>query len=161
MNFFQLLIPYRSEIYKTSLTTEEINKRILKHTTIQKSLYAWDRGDKDFHGIKTEMGFRIKRTIFYRNSFLPIIHLDIRENVTERSVEMKMRMPWLITGILFFFLFVFSTISFGNSFLPKMPMERLFPIIFYVIVLFAFHIEAAIAIRGLKKILPLEKSIIP
>lgn len=152
MSISQLLIPYRSTILKTTLSEQEINKRILKNTTIVDSLYfSFDGANKNFKGIRTTNGYRLRRSILYKNSFLPTIDLTIADDVLVRSIVLKMWIPWVILAVMGIILFIVSIINF-----PQKPwFDNFIPLLMYFVILLAFHIEARIALNRLKNILQL------
>lgn len=82
--------------YITKMTKEEVLEQLSQN--IDQDLYSFSFNrkvtDKPFRGTLNESGFAIEREINYRNSFLPKITGEIKEeaNYTRISVIMKLSM---------------------------------------------------------------------
>jgi hypothetical protein len=94
---------------ETTKTREEV-VRLLKSKTSSKKIFWCSRSSEgnDFYGEVNNDSFKIRRIIWYRNSFQPIIRGNIVELTSGTRVEITMRPHLFIlafTVILLYFLF--------------------------------------------------------
>lgn len=104
---------------ETTKTREEV-LQILRDNTSPKriSMFSSSSGGKYFWGTISEDSFKIRRIIWYRDSFQPIIRGNIVELTSGTRVEITMRPHWFViafTTILLYFLFsAFAPLANGD-----------------------------------------------
>jgi hypothetical protein len=104
---------------ETTKTREEV-VRLLKSKTSSKKIFWCSRSSEGnyFYGEINQNSFKIRRIIWYRNSFQPIIRGNIVELTSGTRVEITMRPHWFViafTTILLYFLFsAFAPLANGD-----------------------------------------------
>lgn len=109
MNPYKYL-PFEKYILISQLSAEEVRKRLADNIESQKkfSLSPFEKyRAKPYEGSISEKEFTIKRIINYRNSFLPVIKGQIREEMGQVSIQVYMRPA---TGVLIFLSFWFGIV---------------------------------------------------
>jgi hypothetical protein len=93
MTFF----PSENIEYHTKLTKDEIISRINNVVEPKGIFWIFKKYSygKPYDGEIYENGFRIRRIIWSRNSFLPTIEGNILENEEQRIINIKMGVPIL------------------------------------------------------------------
>lgn len=142
-----VLIPYDQVILKTSLNIEQVYQKLAE--VIEPRTYMrFSRDHAYFEGSLERDAFKISRIIHYRNSFLPVILGEMRDEVDGTAVIIRMRLNWIVvTFILIWVLMVSGIIIatlFGflaDKFLPWI-MPTLLILVMYIFSLIFFHREA-------------------
>ena len=94
MTLLSWLIPFRTIIVNTSLSPAEVAATLRRSTHEKKGLLDLSYGGHAYVGNVSETGFKIRRVISYRNSFLPVIGGSIMPRAYGSSVQVSMRMNW-------------------------------------------------------------------
>jgi hypothetical protein len=151
------LIPFERLTIHSPLRPDEALKKLEEN--IQPKLpFIWKRkGQKPYLGKIEGFHFSLRRIIFYRNSFLPMIEGEIQPEMGGSSIRITMHPHiWVLAfmglwlgGISIFFLAVlFNLLSFGTNASPHQPHEMLIilPIVMivfgYVLCLGGFKLES-------------------
>ena len=107
------LILFRKTIIVSSLTETEITSRLSEIVDLKKSTFGFSYPDTDkkYVGKIGIRRFKIHRIIKGRNSFIPVIQGHIIDNLSTRSIELKMRLHFLVilfllwvTGLIIYYL---------------------------------------------------------
>jgi len=103
-----LAFPYQRLSLERTLPVGHVLKRMEdsvepgKLWRFYRSLWRIHRSRRDFEGVVSRGGFKIRRIIYYGNSFLPVIEGSIRPRPQGGTrVEIMMRMHWLIVACMF------------------------------------------------------------
>lgn len=95
-------IPYEKLTITSANRAEEVLERIAEHTemdmTFKKRFLGRIkmRSDYKYEGTISDKGFEISRIIFYRNSFLPVIIGEVRDQPFGSELDLTLRMNWLV-----------------------------------------------------------------
>ncbi len=107
------LILFRKIIIISSLTETELISRLSKIVDLKKKTFSFSNPDpaKQYVGKIESRQFKIHRIIKGRNSFIPIIQGNIINNLSTRSIELKMRLHFIVilfllwvSGLIIFYL---------------------------------------------------------
>jgi hypothetical protein len=156
--------PVENYTMVTNLSTEEtafrLDQKIGPTTTLARFFWG-DVTSKPYEGYFVSNSFEIKRSIGYRNSFLPVIsgYIYSLEGKTYIKIEMKI-LDWVLYPVMIliglgFLISVFN--GFGGQFLPGRITPFLITAFAYLVVYFAFKIESGISKRFLAKLLEWQK----
>ncbi len=152
------LIPYDQAIVKTSLDIEQVYQK-LAGVIEPRTYMRFSRDHVYFEGSLEREAFKISRIIHYRNSFLPVILGEIRDELDGTAVILRMRLNWIvITFMLIWILMVLGMVIatlFGvlnNEALPWI-MPTLLILVMYTFALIFFHREAKKAKAYLQELL--------
>jgi len=101
------LFPFDEITYQTRLSEVEVKKRLADLVEPVKIFRIRDfrKKSKPYEGKLNGMKFKINRIISYRNSFLPVITGDMRNQISGITIMVKMR--------LHLFVFLFLILWFG------------------------------------------------
>lgn len=100
------LLPKEDITYWTNLKEAEVLKRLAERIEPEKFRFGFFTPDKGkaYEGRIDGRKFKIKRIIFYRNSFLPLIWGSIESELGATVIRVRMRLHPLVNG--FFWLFL-------------------------------------------------------
>jgi len=159
--------PYQKISLRTHLTPEEIVARLHAQVAEGDPLrrYLFKKPSQPFNGRIEASTFRIARIIRYRNSFLPIVHGEIRDDLDRRVIDMTLYPAIFVLvflgAVLLFAAMIFVTMLVdlflnGNPTgspvsIVLMPLFILFG--FYGVMVLSFNFEANKAITLLKDML--------
>ena len=106
-----MFFPGENIEYDTKLTKEEIINRLNNVVEPRGVFWVFKKYSysKPYDGEIYENGFKIRRIIWYRNSFLPVIEGNIFENGEQRTIDIKMKCTNFVR--------VFMSIWFGGTIL--------------------------------------------
>lgn len=88
-----LICPYRSTEVLDIIADNTEMDRSLKRQFLERIKM---RSDYMFEGKITDKGFEISRIIFYRNSFLPVMIGEVRDQSFGSEIDLTLRMNWLV-----------------------------------------------------------------
>jgi hypothetical protein len=88
-----LICPYRSKEVLDLIADKTEMDRSLKRQFLERIKM---RSDYMFEGKITDKGFEITRIIFYRNSFLPVMIGEVRDQSFGSEIDLTLRMNWLV-----------------------------------------------------------------
>ncbi|GAB4266049.1 MAG: hypothetical protein Kow0080_06890 [Candidatus Promineifilaceae bacterium] len=95
-----LFLPYTKYTIKTGLSPQEAEAWLMQITEKRKLRFGLSRNHKAFEG-KVENGrFNINRIIHYRNSFLPVVIGDIKDDLDVTRIEITMRLHLAVLVVL-------------------------------------------------------------
>ena len=85
-------LPYDEFQFVVPLPPWEVSRKLVENVSESTFWNFFSFGDKKFQGNVQELKFKIHRSIYYRNSFLPILHgeLEGTEGGTKITVKMKL-----------------------------------------------------------------------
>jgi hypothetical protein len=94
------IFPVDKLTLQTALSKTEVIEALKSSLGIQHNIRSFNQPitDKKFQGIITNSGFRIKRIIGYRNSFLPEITGTINEKLSGTEIELVLK-PMSFVGV--------------------------------------------------------------
>ena len=107
------ILPYENVTYKTHLSKEEIIKRLSRETEPKQMFRvgAIFGNHKEYEGTVSNSSFKIQRIISYRNSFLPQIIGNIREEKGYTSIEITMRLRNFVIIFIMVWMIIFLLLS--------------------------------------------------
>jgi len=155
-------LPFENLKFSTQIKEEEILKR-LNNLVEAKSGFSffnfYDPNSKPYRGEIGGTHFKIKRRIFYRNSFLPVITGDIEQDILGTTIHVKMRLTIYTTVFLCFWCAILGPLSVGFlrfGFASKtFDAFQLIPcgmlLFAYAMTMIFFKIESRRSIKDLKK----------
>ena len=153
-----LLIPYDQAILKTSLTVEEVYQKLAEVIEPRK-YFHFTRDHAYFEGSLDKTQFKISRIIHYRNSFLPVIMGELRDELDKTAVILRMRLNWFVIVFLLIFTFMFGGMTifimigqFPNDEIPWIQPVFLL-LFFHTLAILFFHWEARKAKTYLQEVL--------
>jgi hypothetical protein len=161
-------LPFEKITYSTKLKEEEILKRLKDLVDPAKSGFSFFNfyypNSKPYAGKINGNQFKIKRRIFYRNSFLPVITGNIEQDILGTTVHIKMRLTIYTTIFLCFWCAIlvpvsvgFLVISFTSNSFDQMQLIPWGMLLFaYVMTMVFFKIESRRSIKDLKKAFDIE-----
>ena len=137
---------------ETKKTKEEVIQILRDNTSPKRiSMFSSSSGGKYFWGTISEDSFKIRRIIWYRNSFQPIIRGNIVELTSGTRVETTMRPHWFViafTTILLYFIFsAFAPLANGD-YVPFVILTA-----FLLLAYAPYRIECLIAKKKLESLL--------
>jgi hypothetical protein len=103
------ILPYYSFEIKSSLSVEE-SFAVLNSEVEPNKWFRFSSNHKLFEGTVSREGFKIKRIINYRNSFLPVIYGTFTPGLNGTIVNIKMKM---YSGVYVFMCFWFCAVGTG------------------------------------------------
>jgi len=101
------ILPSEQLTFRTNLSKTEIIQKISENVAlVPKQVFGLRKKDfsKVFEGTIEKDGFKISRTINYRNSFLPLIHGQIAEKNTHSEVKVQMTLQPFVKIFISFWL---------------------------------------------------------
>lgn len=162
------LLPFEKLVYHSSLTKEDLLNHLQNEIEAQKSFgfgannYSYS---KPYIGKIYNNSFEIKRAINYRNSFLPKINGEIKNDINGSKISIKMNLVEIVKvfmiiwlgGVLIGCLATTYNIIFNNGLNSEGGFFMLIPyfmlIVGIVVVSFGFKTESKKSIRDLEEIL--------
>lgn len=113
---FSSLLPYEKYVLTTTLTAEEVLKRIGNNVQAEHD-YTWSAFrrvySKPYRGAVTGLSFRMIRNINYRNSFLPVIRGRVTSFSGHTEVMINMRPVGFIIVFMSFWLGLTGLVCIG------------------------------------------------
>ena len=144
------LFPYKQFVIDTAYSPEQLQNLLAQAVMPRRSWAERFRpAAKPFEGEVTADGFRISRSINYRNSFLPVI--TGRFSASDRGTRIEIRMSLHPAVVIFAFVWLSGVgscalISVGSWFTGNFETGSLIPpamlVFFYVMVMGGFQWEA-------------------
>jgi hypothetical protein len=99
------LFPHQAYIINTTLTTNEVNKK-LKQVVGEKKAFRSPlkskKNDKFFEGEVTASSFVISRVIYYQNSFKPVVKGSYKSVEGGTEIIITMSLPKMIVAFIVF-----------------------------------------------------------
>lgn len=95
-------IPYEKLTISSAYRAEEVLARIAQNTEMEMTFKKRFlgrikmRSNNTYEGTVSDKGFEISRVIFYRNSFLPLIIGDVRDQPFGSEIDLTLRMNWVV-----------------------------------------------------------------
>jgi len=156
-----LFLPYTKYTIKTGLSPQEAEAQLNQITDKRKLRFGLSRNHKAFEG-KVENGrFNINRIIHYRNSFLPIVIGEIKDDldVTRIEITMRLHLAVLVVLVLSLIIGTVGTVMtlIGAEWMDVLAAAGVFVFIlglFYVITMAFFNYEVNKAKALLAEIWP-------
>jgi hypothetical protein len=157
-------LPYDKIDLTTRLTDKQIVSK-LKSITDTDTKFSFKKlfksNDKSYFGTITDESFEIKRIIYYKNSFLPILFGSFQKTINGSTISIKMRMHMavniglsIICSFLLFFSIGFLLYTDKSD---EKEITRFIPLIMfsiiYVLVMFFYKLESKKAQRDLIELL--------
>lgn len=90
------LLLFRKTIIISSLTDNEIISRLSEIVDLEQSNLGKTATSKQYVGKIDDRKFKIQRITKGRNSFRPVIYGNIIDNFSTKSIELKMRLHFLV-----------------------------------------------------------------
>ncbi|KAF2516589.1 hypothetical protein [Flavobacterium foetidum] len=161
------LLPFERLIYHSSLNRQELTAHLENEIEPEKSFsFGFNNPyTKPYLGRVYDSRFEIKKNITYRNSFLPLIKGEIREDLNGTKINVKMQLHTFVKvfmivwlgGVSLALLGVIFTVMFSNeSALEALPglLIPLGMLLFgTAMVSFGFKAESKKSIQDLEQIL--------
>jgi len=135
------LIPYQRFEIKTKLSQEGSREKLAAIVEPRKMRWGFSRADKPFEGELDGHTFKISRVIGYRNSFLPVLVGNIRDDLDSSSLQITARPNWFV---IFFWpvlllIFFYATIFMAD--VTSIGFILLFFLFFYGVPTLFFNFE--------------------
>ena len=164
----KILLPFEELFYRSKLTKEDLLLHLQNEIEAEKS---FGFGVNNFSYSKPYVGkifnnsFEIKRAINYRNSFLPIIKGEIKEDINGSKVIVKMSLVELVKVFMIIWLggvsvaciAVTYNILFNNGLNSEAGFFMFIPYVMFIfgiaMVGFGFKIESKKSAQDLERIL--------
>ncbi|MCW4469547.1 hypothetical protein OGH69_11265 [Flavobacterium sp. MFBS3-15] len=137
-------LPFESIEYKTSLSKTEVFQRLQENVEMQKFSFFGNSYSKPYVGVVSDSSFRIKRVIWYRNSYLPEIKGEIFEHAESTRIKVTMKPVG--------FVIAFTIIWFGGTSLGCIAIALSGGFTMSFIVLFGMLLFMLAFVHGLFKI---------
>lgn len=162
------ILPFEKLIYHSTLTNEELLAHLQNEIEAEKSFgfgvnnYSYS---KPYIGKIYNNSFEIKRAINYRNSFLPKINGEIKNDINGSKINVKMNLAEIVKvfmiiwlgGVLIACVATLYHIIFNNGINSEGDFFMLIPffmLIFGVLMVsFGFKLESKKSIKDLEEIL--------
>ena len=156
-------IPFENLIYDSYLTERELLHRLSQFIVPKKyfRFNDFENNNKRYEGYVSANIFEINRILNYRNSFMPFIKGEIKDNNGRARINVKMRIHpmvmvfmslWLgIIGIIIFALLISSIKE--NKFEPSILIVISMFLAGYFMTLFGFKYESKKSKKDLEEIL--------
>lgn len=113
---FSSLLPYEKYVLTTTLTPEEVLRRIGNNVQAEKD-YNWSAFRrvyrKPYRGLVTGLSFRMIRNINYRNSFIPVIRGRVTNISGQTEIMINMRPIGFIIVFMAFWLGLTGLVCIG------------------------------------------------
>ena len=84
------LIPFERLTIETPLSPEEVRQRLAEVIEPGRGFKSFSQNHKAYQGELKEHQFEVTRIIHYRNSFLPVIKGEIRQDLGGSVIDIKM-----------------------------------------------------------------------
>ncbi|MCP5093946.1 MAG: hypothetical protein GY943_00175 [Chloroflexi bacterium] len=155
------LIPFVQLVIKTVLTADQV-REILSGEIDTRRLLRLSREHPYFEGTIEHNAFKMSRIIHYRNTSLPVILGEIRDEIDRTTVTIRMRLNWIVIVFMIFWLVAVTAVTAGLmlGFITDVDFPPLFPpitmLFLYVGTLIFFHWEANKAQKYLRELLKAE-----
>ncbi|MEZ4440977.1 MAG: hypothetical protein R3B72_17900 [Polyangiaceae bacterium] len=153
MRLFRWLIPFRSYTIDTAFSPTEVANELRRYVAKPDGIFdqvgPW-------RGTVSERGFRFRRTIGYRNSFLPLVSGTIAPTPFGSRLSVRMTMHWwaMIFIASWLGMSLFITVAAGVRSGSMVPHELLMVGFVFVMANGGFGYEAGKAERLLEELLP-------
>jgi hypothetical protein len=85
-----LLAPFEHLTIETPLAPEEVRQRLAEVVEPRRGFRSFSRNHKAYQGEFRDYQFEVTRIIHYRNSFLPVIKGEIRQDLGGSVIDIKM-----------------------------------------------------------------------
>ena len=93
------LIPYQRFEIKTKLSQEAAREKLANIVEPRKVRLGFSRIDNPFEGELESNRFKITRVLGYRNSFIPVLTGEIRDDLDSSTLQIMARPNWAVTLI--------------------------------------------------------------
>jgi hypothetical protein len=156
------LIPFLQFVIKSILSADQV-REILSGDIDTRRYLRLSREHPYFEGTIEQNQFKISRIIHYRNSALPVILGEIRDDIDRTTITIRMRLNLIMIVLMLFWLLAVTAVTVGM--LTGLITDVEFPIAFPAITLFFiystslifFHWEANKTKKYLKALLKAER----
>jgi len=160
-------LPFEKYIFETSLSPEEVFKRISENIEPERTFRFQMLGNnynKPYEGKIEGRNFRLKRLISYRNSFLPVLIGTVEPTLNTTYIKFRMRLIHFVLGfmILWMTIIFIVTISMllmglSNGFKPPMLIPAVMLAFGYLLTTLAFKYESKKYLAFIVDLLELEE----
>jgi hypothetical protein len=150
-----VFLPYRRFTISSRLSLDEARRRIASNIEPMKRIRWSGRSEKPYEGEATMEGFRMRRIINYRNSFLPLIRGQWSTRLGKSQLDVTMRLHHFVPAFMViwcaFLLPVINAMRSSEN--PQWLMPAAMLLIPYPMAAIAFGVEAAKSQRFLLELL--------
>jgi hypothetical protein len=157
------LLPYQNVVFRSELNVADVSKKIREHIKPVTAVSS-PRNTKEYEGEIVGNTFNIRRIIWHRNSFLPVIKGTITKEPSGTKIQVKFGLNTIVLISVYVFWGLSLTLSIvtviSSLIFAHFALFTLGPLAFllfmYLLVTISFNFESSKSKKDLKSILEAE-----